>query len=121
MKLLRQFAIILLITCLGELLRILLPLPIPASIYGMAILFAALSSGILPLASIQQAGNFLIEIMPILFVPAAAALLDSWGLLKPILIPVSIIVCSVTVLVMAVTGRVAQYIIRRGTGGQGDA
>ena len=39
MKLLRQFLIILAISFVGEALKYLLPLPVPASIYGMVILF----------------------------------------------------------------------------------
>lgn len=112
MKILRQFGIILLVTFLGELLKTLLPLPIPASIYGMLILLAALVSGVIKLEAIQQAGGFLIDIMPILFVPAAVGLLETWGQLKPILLPVSIIVVVVTVIVMVVTGRVTQWVIR---------
>lgn len=119
MKILRQFGMILLITFLGELLKAVLPLPIPASIYGMMILLAALTSGLLSLDAVQQAGEFLIEIMPILFVPAAVGLLDSWGQLKPILLPVSVITVVVTVLVMAVTGSVTQLVIRQGRKGRG--
>lgn len=112
MKILRQFGIILLITFAGELCKALLPLPVPASIYGMLILLAALCSGILKLEAVEQAGDFLIEIMPILFVPAAVGLLDAWDSLQPVLIPVIVITVVVTVLVMAVAGRVAQFILR---------
>ena len=47
MKYLKQFLIILSISLVGELLKYLLPLPIPASIYGMVILFVALLTGCL--------------------------------------------------------------------------
>ena len=114
MKYLRQFFIIMLITFLGEGLKSLLPLPIPASIYGMVILLTALMSGVLKLESVREAGEFLIEIMPILFVPAAVGLLDSWGQLRPILIPAIVITLVITVLVMAVTGQVTQVMIRHG-------
>ena len=114
MKILKQFGIILLITFLGEGLKSLLPLPIPASIYGMVILLTALMSGVLKLESVREAGEFLIEIMPILFVPAAVGLLDSWGEFQPILIPAIVITVVITVLVMAVTGQVSQVMIRHG-------
>lgn len=114
MKILKQFGIILLITFIGEALNSLLPLPVPASIYGMVILLAALVSGRLKLESVREAGEFLIDIMPILFVPVAVGLLDSWGQLRPILIPAIVITVVITVLVMAVTGRVTQVMIRHG-------
>ena len=47
MKYLRQFCIILLVSALGEGLHILLPLPVPASVYGLVLMLGALASGIL--------------------------------------------------------------------------
>ena len=113
MKYLRQFLLILLITLIGELLKYLLPLPIPASIYGMAILFAGLMSGVIPLDAVKEAGRFLIEIMPVMFIPAGVGLMVSWGVLKPLLLPVSIITVAALITVMAATGRVSQFVIRR--------
>lgn len=112
MKYLRQFLIILAISFIGELLNRLLPLPVPASIYGMAILFVCLCTGIIKLDSVKETGNFLIEVMPVMFIPAGVGLMASWGVLKPMLIPVSIITVVAIVTVMAVTGRVSQMIIR---------
>lgn len=112
MKYLRQFLIILAISFIGELLNSLLPLPVPASIYGMAILFICLCTGIIKLDSVKETGNFLIEVMPIMFIPAGVGLMASWGVLKPMLIPVSIITVVAIVTVMAVTGRISQMIIR---------
>lgn len=72
MKHLRQFLIILLFSFLGEGLKALLPLPVPASIYGLVLLFAALELGIIKLSAVEDAGKFLIEIMPVMFIPAGA-------------------------------------------------
>ena len=62
MKYLKQFLIILVISLIGEILNKLLPLPVPASIYGMVILFAGLLSGIIKLESVKEAGSFLASI-----------------------------------------------------------
>ena len=113
MKLLKQFLIILAISFIGELLKYLLPLPVPANIYGMVILFIGLLTGIIPLASVKDAGKFLIEIMPVMFIPAGVGLMSSWGTLKPVLLPVSIITVVALITVMAATGRVSQFVIRR--------
>ena len=86
---------------IGELLKYLLPLPVPASIYGMVILFIGLLTGIIPLASVKDAGKFLIEIMPVMFIPAGVGLMSSWGTLKPVLLPVSIITVDALITVMA--------------------
>ena len=116
MKILRQFGLILAITFAGEVLKALLPLPIPASIYGMVIMLVGLVSGLLRLEDVQDVGDFLIEIMPILFGPAAVGLMDSWGTMKALLLPSVVMLVVVTVLVIVVTGRVTQVLIRRKKG-----
>lgn len=111
MKYLRQFAIILFVSLLGELLRVLIPLPIPASVYGLVLMLLALTTGIIKLHQVKEASAFLIEIMPVMFIPAGVGLLESWPALKPVWIPVVLITMLTTVIVMVVTGRVAQRII----------
>ena len=100
MKYIRQLGIILLVSFLGELLHYLLPLPVPASIYGMAILFAGLMTGLIKLDSVRETGKFLIEIMPLMFIPAAVGLLESWPVLKPMCGPIVAITVLSTVTVL---------------------
>lgn len=119
MKYVRQFAIIILISLAGEVLKHFIPLPVPASIYGLLLLLIGLQMGWISLASVKDTGMFLVDIMPLMFIPAAVGLLDSWGLLKPILVPVFAICLITTVLVMGVTGRIAQFVIRLDKGGRG--
>ncbi len=114
MKYLRQFLVILAISFIGEILKYFLPLSIPASIYGMMILFIGLLTGIIPLEAVKDVGKFLIEIMPVMFIPAGVGLMSSWVNLKPVLLPVSIITVVSIVTVMIATGRTSQWIIRRG-------
>ncbi|SKB81885.1 holin-like protein [Lachnospiraceae bacterium] len=117
MKYLRQFFIILAISFIGELLKIFLPLPVPASIYGMIILFILLMTGILKLDSVKETGKFLIEIMPVMFIPAGVGLLESWGVLKPMLTKVLIITVITSLTVMVFSGWVTQAVIRFGKKG----
>ena len=118
MKYLKQFGIILLITCIGEILKYVLPLPIPGSIYGLVLMLILLVSGIIRLDDVRETALFLIEIMPVMFIPAAVALMDSWSALQPILIPalVTIIVCNIVV--MVVTGKTAEFIIKKDRKGE---
>ena len=53
MKYLKQFGMILFISFLGEILRAVIPLPIPASIYGLVLMLTALLTGILPLEKVR--------------------------------------------------------------------
>ena len=112
MKFTKQFGVILAITFIGELLRFLIPLPIPASIYGLIIMLIVLKAKIVKLEQVKEAAAFLIEIMPLMFIPAAVGILVSWESLKDILVPVIIITVTTTIIVMAVTGRITQFTIR---------
>ena len=114
MKYLRQMLIILAVALLGELLHYLIPLPVPASIYGIILLFLALEWKIIPLSAVKDTGEFLLEIMPMMFIPSGVELLDKWGILRPVLIPFLVICLGSTVLVMGAAGRTAQAVIRRG-------
>lgn len=114
MKFLKQFLIILAVSLMGEICKAILPLPIPASIYGMVFMFIFLLTGLIKLDQVRDAGKFLIEIMPVLFIPAGVGLMSSWGVLQNVLIPVSIITVITIFTVMAATGLVSQVIIRKG-------
>ena len=112
MKYLRQFLLILLISFIGELLHEVLPLPVPASVYGFAILFIGLLS-VIKLAHVKDTGKLLIEIMPVMFIPAGVGLLESWPQLSPIGVPVAIITLVSTVVVMIISGKITQFVIHK--------
>ena len=113
MKYLRQLLIILIFSFIGEILHSLIPIQVPASIYGLVLLFIALLTGIIQLPQVKEAAKYLIEIMPLMFIPAGVGLLESWGDLKSILIPVLLLLVVSTILVMGVSGKVTQGIIQR--------
>ena len=114
MKYLKQFGIILVVTCIGEILKLFIPLPVPGSIYGLLLMLFLLMTHIVPLEEVREAGEFLIEIMPMMFIPAAVGLLESAEQLKPMLLPLCVITAATTVLVMGVTGKVSDFLIGRG-------
>lgn len=114
MALIRQFAIIAGISCLGEGLRLLIPLPIPASVYGLVLMLLGLMTGVIKLEKVQYGAAFLIEIMPLLFVPAAVGLTESWGQLAPVWLPVILITLATTVIVMGCVGKITQGVLRLG-------
>lgn len=113
MNYLKQFLIILAISLLGEICKTIIPLPIPASIYGMVFMFIFLLTGIIKLNQVRDAGKFLIEIMPVMFIPAGVGLMSSWNVLQSVLIPVSVITVITIFTVMASTGLVSQTIMNR--------
>lgn len=114
MKYMRQLLVITFIAFLGETLNHFIPLPIPGSIYGLVIMFAALNFRIIRLDQVNDTGKFLLEIMPVLFIPPAANLVGSWAALKEVLVPGTLISCITTVVGMVVVGLVTQAVIRHG-------
>ena len=113
MKYLFQFLIIIFISFVGEVLHRLIPLPIPASIYGIIILFTALQTRLLKVRDVKEVSTFLINIMPVMFVPAAVGLIDTWSLVRQSLLQYIIITVVSTFVVMGMAGRVTQHVIRR--------
>ncbi len=111
MKILRQFFIIIFISFIGEFLKDFLPLPIPASIYGLVIILGLLISNKLKVSDIKEVSYFLIEIMQLMFLPPAVGLMVSWQKLKPIFIPIIIMTLVSTILVMGVSAKVTELII----------
>ena len=97
----------------GEVLHAVLPLPVPASVYGLLLLLLALCSGIVRPEQVRETGLFLTGIFPLLFVPAAAGVMELWAELGAMLLPAVIAIVPVTVLVFAAAGRTTQALIHR--------
>ena len=108
MKYLSQFLRITTFTLAGELLQRLIPLPVPASVYGLVLLFVALCAGIVKLEQVKDAGGFLVSILPILFVSPAVGILENWGLIKDVMISMIVVALTSTIITFAVAGRVTQ-------------
>jgi len=114
MKILIQFLIIIAFSFAGELLHFLLPLPIPASIYGIVLLFAALELKLIKVRQIRETSGFLIAIMPVMFIPAAVGLIDSWQAIGNAWLQYIVVTVVSTFVVMGVSGWITQAVIRRG-------
>ena len=79
----------------------------------LAILFIGLLSGAIKLEHVQDTGKLLIEIMPVMFIPAGVGLLESWPQLAPIGVPVTVITLVSTVIVMIISGKITQFVIHK--------
>jgi len=109
----KQLVIILFISILGELCNAVLPLPIPAAVYGLAIMLVLLITGVLRLHQIEKVGNLFLEFMPIIFVPIALQILPVWKAFQNVILPFLIISVIGTFLIIVITGRVTQFIVER--------
>lgn len=113
MKYLKQATILFGITMAGEFLNYVLPLPVPAGVYGLFILLGFLCFGVIKVEEVSEAGDFFLDIMPLTFIPAGAGLLNSIGQMRDILVPLLVITAVSTVFVMILTAKVAQGLVRR--------
>ena len=116
MKLIMELAIILGVSLAAELMHAYIPLPVPASIYGMILMLALLMSGLIKLEKVKRAGSYLLEIMPVLFIPAAVGLIEIIFDMKGALLPIAAVLILTTIIVMAVTGRTAEWIMSKEEG-----
>ena len=113
MKYIKQFLIILIMAVLGGILNWLIPLPIPATVWGMALMFIALMTGLVKLDQVEDTADFFLGIMPMLFVPLAVGLMDTWQILAEYALPIILIVVISFFICYAVTGKTADFIIGR--------
>ena len=112
MKYVYQVGVILAVSLAGEILHAVIPLPVPASIYGLLLMLLCLRLRVIRLEHVDGAGSFLLEILPLLFVPPAVGLMATWEQLSMILLPAIAAVLLVTPFVMVSTGLATQAAMR---------
>lgn len=112
MRYVLQLLIIICFSFLGEVLHVVLPLPFPASIYGIILLFIALELKIVKVEHIREVSTTLIVAMPVMFVPAAVGLMDTWRSVRESWPQFLLITVISTFVVMACTGWMTQGVMR---------
>ena len=113
MKYLSQFCIILGFTLAGEALQRLLPVPVPASVWGLSLLFLSLCLGLVKPEQVKDASAFLISIMPVLFVSPAVCIVENWSLIRPQLLPICLLLAASTMLTFGISGKLTQLLMNR--------
>ncbi len=116
MKYLSQFLIILGFTLAGEALQRLVPFSIPASVWGLVLLFAALCLKLVKVEQIQEVGGFLTSLLPLLFVSPTVGIVEHWALIRPRLLPIALLLLASTVLTFGISGGLTQLLSRKGGG-----
>jgi holin-like protein len=119
MKYLNQFFIILGFALVGEVLQRIVPLPIPASVYGIALLFLALCLKLVKVEQVKDVGGFLSSLLPVLFVSPTVGILEHWALIRPQLLPIALLLTASTVLVFGISGCLTQILMKK-RGGKHD-
>ena len=92
---------------LGELAVVLTGLPLPGSVAGMLLLWAALEARIVRLEWLDLGARSLLAVLGLLFVPAGVGFVQFTGA-GPVWLAVAAIVCAGALATLAVTGHVVQ-------------
>ncbi len=101
-------------TLAGEALQRLIPIGIPASVWGLALLFAALCLKLVKIEQVKDVGGFLTSILPVLFVSPTVGIVEHWALIKPQLLPIALLLIASTVLTFGISGRLTQWLMQKG-------
>lgn len=113
MKVIKELLLIGTFSMVGELLANVIPLPVPAAIYGLVLLFLALLTGLVKLEQVSDTAHFLISVMPLFFVAPTVKLLGYWDVIAPALVPICVVLITSTVVVFAVSGIVTQAMCKK--------
>ena len=79
----------------------------------LVLLLAALNFKLVKLDDVKEVGTYLTGIFPLLFVPAAAGVMELWAEMGEMLLPILIAIIPVTVLVMVTAGKTTQALTSR--------
>lgn len=112
MKYMKQLGIIAAVSFWGEILNKLLPFPIPASVYGLVTMVILLLTGIVKLEMIEETADFLMSVMVLFFIPSSVGLMTSFDALKGNVLKIVAMCLVSTIVVIAITGLVAQIVIK---------
>lgn len=114
MSTLRQVGVLMVTLLIGTLLRLVIPVPVPATVYGMIILFILLRAKVVKVESIEPVSNVLLANLAFLFVPAGVGMITEFKTLEGHLLAVLGIIFISNFLTLFVTGHVVQLLQKRG-------
>lgn len=106
--------IILICQLIGEFIATLLQLPVPGPVVGMILLFG----GLLirdqePPENLQTAADGLLKYLALMFVPAGTGIVAYLALIQTEWLPITVSLIGSTLVTLAVTGAVMQWLGRR--------
>jgi len=116
MKYLSQFLIIMGFTLAGEALQRLVPVAIPASVWGLVLLFLALCLKLVKVEQVKEVGGFLSSLLPVLFVGPTVGIVEHWALIKPQLLSIVLLLVASTIVTFVISGGITQWLSRKGGG-----
>lgn len=99
---------------LGYLMAERLSLPVPGSVLGMLLLLVLLSSGLMPLKTIEKGASLLVRHIALFLIPIAVGLMGFGELLIQNGIAILLALAVSIAVGISVTGLVSQHLARKG-------
>lgn len=112
MKYIKQILIIFIVSFAAEMIKKYLPFPIPASIYGIGIMFLCLLTGIIKEEQISDVADYMISVMPIFFIEPSIKLMNSFDIVKGSVIKIFVVAIVSTFVANLVTGFVCNMLMK---------
>lgn len=115
-----QVIVIALVLFVSKIIESFMPIPMPASVIGLVLLFVLLCTAAVKLGEVEKVGTTLTNNIGLLFVPAGISVVNSLGVISqaPFLI-IGLIIVS-TILLLICTGYVTQIIMKVTSRSKGD-
>ncbi|MCT4586080.1 MAG: CidA/LrgA family protein [Peptostreptococcaceae bacterium] len=111
MKILEQIALIFLIWLISDFIGLYIPLP--SGLIGMILLFLILKTKLLKVEFFNDLSDFMLKNLAFFFIPPGVMILKSLDIIKANIIPLSVIILISTIIVMALTSLVVQFLAER--------
>ncbi|MEC2306912.1 antiholin-like murein hydrolase modulator LrgA [Bacillus atrophaeus] len=103
------FAAIMLVS---NMIAAIVPIPIPASVVGLVLLFLLLCLNIIKLEQVETLGTSLTSLIGFLFVPSGISVMNSLGVMQHYGLQIVLVILLATIILLAATGLFSQFIIR---------
>ncbi|ARF68303.1 hypothetical protein B7C51_11510 [Paenibacillus larvae subsp. pulvifaciens] len=102
------FSVIMLVS---HIITALLPIPMPASVIGLVLLFVLLCLKVVKLEQVESFGAALTGIIGFLFVPSGISVMNSLGVMQQFGLQIILVIFAATAILLAVTGLFSQMIL----------
>ncbi|MGB6127406.1 MAG: CidA/LrgA family protein [Psychrilyobacter sp.] len=109
----KQYAIIFMVTYLGEIISKSINFSFPGPVIGMLILFILLERKLINLDFVEKGANNILLNLAIFFIPPGVGLISALELLNGNVLKIVITMMITTIITMGTTGLTVQYLINR--------
>ncbi len=109
----KQYAIIFMVTYLGEIISKSISFPFPGPVIGMLIFFVLLERKLIDVNFVEKGAHNILLNLAIFFIPPGVGLISALDLLSGNVLKIAVTMIITTVITMGTTGLTVQYLIDR--------